>query len=72
MQSNTLILFKQSGNRLYIDLNFYEMLPQLREFIDLTNSAAPGTFTIDKINQRVWFYPPENYVMPGLRNEKPR
>jgi len=58
--------FKQSGNRLYVDLIHYQQDMKLREFINNINSNRPGTFTIDMIQRRIWFYPPDNYVMPTL------
>jgi len=66
MQNNTFIPFKQSGNRLYLELETYKTNELLREYINRINSNRRGTFTIDMINRRVWFYPPEDYVMPSL------
>ena len=62
----TFVPFKQSGNRLYIELELYKTNELLREYINRVNSNRRGTFTIDMINRRVWFYPPEDYVMPSL------
>lgn len=62
----TFVPFKQSGNRLYIDYELYRSNLQLREYINMVNSNHRGTFKIDLLNRRVWFYPPENYVMPTL------
>jgi len=62
----TFVPFKQSGNRLYLDLELYKTMPDLREYINRVNANRRGTFTIDMINRRVWFYPPETYVMPSL------
>ena len=67
----TFVPFKQSGNRLYIDLELYKTMPDLREYINRVNSNRRGTFTIDMVNRRVWFYPPESYVMPSLAPSKP-
>lgn len=65
------IPFKMSGNRLYIDLELYKTNDLLREYINRVNANRPGTFTIDMINRRVWFYPPESYVMPSLGPSTP-
>lgn len=66
----TFIPFKQSGNRLYIDYDLYRSMPELADYINRVNSNRRGTFTIDMVNRRVWFYPPENYVMPSLATSK--
>lgn len=65
---SSFIPFKSRGNRLYIDLETYKNNPQLQEFIAISNKRRPGSFFVDYTNRCVWFYPPDNYVMPPLSN----
>jgi hypothetical protein len=55
------------GNRLYLELSDYKNNDLLRDYVNRINAnMRPMPFNIDYTARKVWFYPPESYVMPQL------
>lgn len=57
----TMIHYEACDNRLCFNINLLEKHPSLNVFIRHTNRLMPGTYEVDWINGKVWFYPPYKY-----------